>query len=170
MVNEQIGATLDLIFQIEHCLKEDVASQAFTLKLNEKNQSGEDARKLLRQRRQSVGNISIAQIHSQLRYLDPTGPGLNESADNTEKQKASRVDQINATPSNYMLKKLGKEIDQSMLTEIEYIKCLQDNTTNMMNESSFFKSFINVERSNGASKDDEKARNEEIHALRDINE
>lgn len=68
-----------------------------------------------------------------------------------------------------MLRKLGREIDQSMMTEIEYIKCLQDNT-NIMNESSFFKSFVNVERSGGAAKDEEKAKNEEMHALRDIND
>lgn len=39
-----------------------------------------------------------------------------------------------------------------------------------MNDSSFFKSFVNVEKSNGATKDEEKAKNEEIHALRDIND
>lgn len=58
------------------------------------------------------------------------------------------------------------------MTEIEYLKCLQDNNgnVNMLNESSFFKSFIGVERSNAATKDEEKAKNEEIHALRDIND
>lgn len=57
-----------------------------------------------------------------------------------------------------------------MMTEMEYIKCLQDNNTNVMNDSSFFKSFINVEKSNALSKDEEKARNEENHALKDIND
>jgi hypothetical protein len=64
------------------------------------------------------------------------------------------------------MKKQYKEIDQSMMTEMEYIKCLQDNT-NVMNESSFFKSFINVEKSNGATKDEEKAKNEETQAIKE---
>ena len=81
------------------------------------------------------------------------------------------MDQINSIPTQLNFKKnLNKDIDQSMMTEIEYIKCLQDNSTNLMNESSFFKSFINVEKSSGATKDEEKDRAEENHALRDINE
>lgn len=59
-----------------------------------------------------------------------------------------------------------------MLTEIEYIKCLQENSNSVtnMNESSFFKSFINVEKAARVSKEEERIKAEEIHALRDINE
>lgn len=58
------------------------------------------------------------------------------------------------------------------MTEIEYIKCLQvqDNSVNAMNDSSFFKSFLNVEKSGGTTKEEERIRSEENHALRDINE
>jgi len=39
-----------------------------------------------------------------------------------------------------------------------------------MNESSFFKSFINIEKTNEVSKQEEKERTEELIALRDIND
>jgi nucleoid-associated protein YejK len=59
-----------------------------------------------------------------------------------------------------------------MMTEIEYIKCLQDNSTtqNNMNESSFFKSFINVEKGGGSAQAEEKVRLEELHDLRESND
>jgi hypothetical protein len=39
-----------------------------------------------------------------------------------------------------------------------------------MNESSFFKSFMNVEKAESTSKEEERAKTEEVHALKDIND
>ena len=70
------------------------------------------------------------------------------------------------------------------MTEMEYLKLLQDNSVSgsiigptNMNESSFFRSMVNVEmgsmpspsHARGGSISDPKAKSEEIHALRDIN-
>jgi hypothetical protein len=64
MVNDQIIATMTLLFKIEQSLKEDINSQAFSTMKGENGKITEDSRKLLKQRRQSMGNVSIAHIHS----------------------------------------------------------------------------------------------------------
>lgn len=56
------------------------------------------------------------------------------------------------------------------MTEIEYIKFLQDSSANQMDDSSFIKSFMNVEKAGSTQKEEERIRNEEVHALRDIND
>lgn len=61
-----------------------------------------------------------------------------------------------------------------MMTEMEYVKCLQDNSVqeNSMHESSFFKGmggFMNVERS-GSSVVELKQKQDENLALKEINE
>ena len=59
-----------------------------------------------------------------------------------------------------------------MMTEFEYLKFLQENSvmndTNM-NESSFFKGIINVEKSSGQIRAEDQSRLEETHALKDLN-
>jgi len=53
---------------------------------------------------------------------------------------------------------MPKKTDQTMVTEMEYLKFLQDNkVADETQEVSFFKSIIGVEKSGGVATTDEKA-------------
>ena len=122
--------TLELIGKMEQALTEDMSS------LKVKN------------RRRSMGNVSIVQLMNQSVVGD------------SPKDKRHSV----------QMKKAMNAIDQTMNTEAEYLKLLHETShverTDAMNESSFFKgTFINVEKSA-----DNKEMQEENLALREVNE
>ena len=97
---------------------------------------------------------------------------LNESNGGGSEKKLSRKDQLNMmSPA---LRRNSSGVDQNM-TELEYLKFLQDNSGfrgGDMNESSFFRSMVNVEVGGGglAASPDTKAKLEENHALKDLND
>lgn len=72
------------------------------------------------------------------------------------------------------VKRNGSGVDPNM-TELECLKFLQDNSGfrgGDMNESSFFRSMVNVEVGGGGytASPETKAKLEENHALKDLNE
>ena len=99
---------------------------------------------LLKNRRRSAGNISAVQM-SQLMNPNTTYGNLPESTGGGSEKKLSRKEQLNMLSPG--VRRNGSGIDQNM-TELEYLKFLQDNSGfqgNNMNESSFFRSMVNVE-------------------------
>jgi hypothetical protein len=116
MVNDQIVATLELLQRLETNLNDDINSQLFT-GLNKETQ---DARVLLKRRRQSAGHLSLNLVQQQLQSLDQ-----DESENKDKPEQMSRLDQINNIPNPFLFKRhSGRDIDQSNMTEIEYIKYL----------------------------------------------
>lgn len=109
-----------------------------------KLENAQDTVKILKQRRKSTGNVSLLSIF---------------------KNEPNDKQQMNS---------FAPRADLTMMTEIEYLKCLQDNGSVIVqdaNESSFFKgTFINVEKSESAKQAENQSKDEEKHALKDLND
>ena len=144
MVNEQIQGTIDLINRIEQALNEDIQQITFN-----KKEEITPTSKILKGRRRSTGNITAAQLA--LIFKNEMNNSLNESQNNQ-----TYKEQIN---NQQVMSK--KEIDQTMMTEVEYLKFLhQDNSIMQDNEASFFKGILSVE----------KAGTEAQNELREVND
>ena len=109
------------------------------------------------------------------------GSNLNESGQNTSTDKDGKTmthsQQINNQQilNKRNLNLLGSIIDQTMMTEMEYLKCLQDNSMqeNTMDGGSFLKGMggfgMNVERSGSVTVELKQMQDENL-ALKEINE
>ena len=82
-----------------------------------------------------MGNITAAQLA--LIFKNEMNNSLNESVNNQTYSQQINNQQVMSK----------KEIDQTMMTEVEYLKFLhQDNSIMQDNEASFFKGILNVEK------------------------
>ena len=147
MVNEQIQGTLQQLERIEIALQEEASGLVF--KSSGYGVRTEDMPSVLRGRRRSTGNVSAAHL-AQLLKNDTSQSGLNESKDDSQQDKNLTHSQI-INLQNVLNKKAISAIDQSMMTEFEYLNFLQSNNMqDTMNESSFCKGILSIEKS-GAS-------------------
>lgn len=180
MVNEQIQGTLDLIAKIESAISEDV--QNVSLVARDDQGTVRDMSKTLRTRRRSTGNFSFGQIARLADGNLNTSMGDAMGEPNGEKsQSLTRLQQLEngSLPAHAFMNLLRRgqadNIDQTMMTEVQYLRFLQDSSGIMhdgINESSFFKSIVNVERSSSVTlnKADSQTKIEENQALTEVNE